>query len=95
MPSSCITVNIVANNFGMSFSPANASLTAGQCVKWHNAHSQTHTATSDGGSPCTFDTGNISPGATSAAVAISCTAGQVPTYHCKIHPSMTGSLTVN
>jgi plastocyanin len=80
-----ITINGIAG--GMSFSPASATVSAGQSVVWQNADAITHTAT--GGD---FDTGPIGPGQTSAPVTFS-TAGARP-YHCTIHPSMTGTLTV-
>jgi plastocyanin len=73
----------------MSFTPASPSLQAGQQVRWHNADVITHTATQDGGG---FDTGFISPGATSAPITL--TAASVIRYHCTIHPSMVGALNV-
>jgi plastocyanin len=73
----------------MSFTPASPSLQAGQQVRWHNADVITHTATQDGGG---FDTGFISPGATSAPITV--TAAGVVRYHCTIHPSMVGALNV-
>ena len=62
---------------------------AGQTVAWRNGDSVSHTATADGGA---FDTGIIAPGATSSPIMMSA-AGSVA-YHCAIHPSMVGSLTV-
>lgn len=82
-----LVIEIVAINGNMSFIPANASVQAGQLVRWHNAHLDTHTATQDGGG---FDTGFIRPGATSAPITI--TAPGTLTYHCQIHPSMVGSV---
>lgn len=79
----------MAINGNMSFVPATASLRAGDQVRWHNAHDTTHTATQDGGG---FDTGLITPGATSAPITAS-TAGLLR-YHCEIHPSMVGALDV-
>jgi plastocyanin len=73
----------------MSFSPATTSLQAGQQVRWHNADAITHTATQNGGG---FDTGLIPPGGTSATITVS-TAGTIG-YHCAIHPSMVGTLSV-
>lgn len=85
-----VTIEIVANNGSLSFSPNPSSVTVGQTVAWHNAIGTAHTATADGGA---FDTGNLSSGATSAPIAMT-TAGSFP-YHCGIHPSMVGTLTVN
>jgi plastocyanin len=85
-----VTIEIVSNNGSSSFSPNPATARVGQTVAWHNAHSQTHTATSSGS---TFSTGNISPGATSAPITMG-TAGSFA-YHCTPHPSMVGTLQVN
>jgi plastocyanin len=82
-----MTITIGGINGAMSFSPNPASVRVGQQVVWHNAHSITHTAT--GGS---FDTGNIGPGGTSAPITLS--ASGTIGYHCTIHPSMVGTLSV-
>jgi plastocyanin len=66
-----------------------ASLRVGQQVRWHNADTETHTATQDGGG---FDTGLIRPGATSAPITV--TASGTLRYHCEVHPSMVGALDV-
>src|SRR5260370_34734419 len=71
------------------FSPNPIRITAGSTVTWTNTTAPTHTSTSDTGA---WNTGNIAPGATSAAVSFP-TAGTF-TYHCAIHPSMTGSVVV-
>jgi plastocyanin len=73
----------------MSFSPALAALKAGQTVAWRNADAIVHDMAQDGGG---FDTGRVSPGATSAPIKISA-AGQIA-YHCTIHPGMVGALSV-
>jgi plastocyanin len=83
------TITIVGENGSNSFSPNPDTVTVGQTVAWHNAAGITHTATANGG---TFNTGNISSGGTSAAIAMS-TPGSFP-YHCSIHPTMTGTLVV-
>jgi plastocyanin len=72
------------------FSPKPIQITVGSTVTWTNTTAPTHTATSDTGA---WDTGNIASGATSAAVSFP-TAGTF-TYHCAIHPSMTGSVVVS
>jgi plastocyanin len=72
-----------------SYAPNPANVQAGQQVRWHNADGTAHTATQDGGG---FDTGAISPGATSAPVTIT-TTGTL-NYHCAFHPSMVGTLNV-
>jgi plastocyanin len=88
-PAPTIVIQIVAINGNMSFSPATANVRVGQQVVWHNAHSDTHTATQDGGG---FDTGLIRPGATSAPITV--TAPGTLRYHCEIHPVMVGVLDV-
>ena len=72
------------------FSPKPIQVTVGSTVTWTNATAPVHTATSDSGA---WDTGNITPGATSSAVSFP-TAGTFA-YHCAIHPSMTGSVVVS
>jgi plastocyanin len=72
-----------------NYSPSPDTVTVGQTVAWKNNDSITHTATANGGA---FNTGNVSSGATSAAMTMN-TVGSFP-YHCSIHPSMTGILVV-
>jgi len=86
---SAVVIEIVAIDGNMSFTPDTASLRVGQQVRWHNAHTVTHTATQDGGG---FDTGLIPPGSTSAPITVN-TPGTLR-YHCEIHPSMVGALNV-
>ncbi|MFI5184931.1 MAG: plastocyanin/azurin family copper-binding protein [Vicinamibacteria bacterium] len=85
-----VVITITGISGGMSFSPSPASVKAGQTVAWRNNGGTTHTATQDGGGG--FDTGPISDGATSAPIKMS-TAGTL-SYHCAIHPSMVGSVSV-
>jgi plastocyanin len=73
---------------GFAFSPQSVTVAVGDTVTWSNADAQNHTATANGGS---FDTGTIG-GNTSKSVTFS-TAGAFA-YHCKIHPSMTGTIVV-
>jgi plastocyanin len=89
VPAADITIEIVANNGSSSYAPSPTTVLIGKTVAWHNAHSMTHTATADGGA---FATGNLSPGATSQPITMT-TAGSFP-YHCGLHPSMVGTLTV-
>ncbi len=73
----------------MAFSSSALTVTSGTTVKWTNNDAITHTVTADDG---TFDSGNIAPGGT-----YSHTFSGVGTYayHCSIHPSMKGKITVN
>ena len=84
-----VTITIAGMNGSNSYSPNPATVKVGQKVAWRNADSLPHTATADGAA---FDTGTIAPGATSSPITISA-AGSFP-YHCAIHPSMVGALTV-
>jgi plastocyanin len=84
-----VTITILGMNGGQSFSPNPGSVKVGQTVAWKNNDAITHTATADSGS---FDTGAIPPGGTSNPITMS-TAGTFG-YHCSIHPTMTGTLTV-
>ena len=84
-----VTITIVGMNGSQSFSPNPATVKVGQTVAWKNADVITHTATANGGA---FNTGNIAAGATSNPIMMS-TAGSFD-YHCSIHPSMVGTLTV-
>ena len=71
-----------------AFNPASMTIKAGASLTWTNADSTTHTVTADDG---TFDSGNVASGATfSHAFA---TAGTFA-YHCNIHSSMKGTITV-
>jgi plastocyanin len=56
-------------------------------VSWHNADNEVHRVVLNDGE---LDTGNIAPGAFSAAMSL---AAPGP-YHCTIHPDMVGSITV-
>ena len=79
----------VINIPGMSFSPGTVTVKVGTIVKWTNSDAMVHTATSDNGT--TFDTGNISPGA--SATYTTTVTGSF-TYHCTVHNTMTGTLIV-
>jgi copper binding plastocyanin/azurin family protein len=82
-------ITITGENGNMSYSPSSATAKVGQTVIWRNADSTTHTATANGGA---FNTGTIGPGGQSSLLMGS--AGNF-NYHCSIHPSMVGSLSVS
>ena len=73
---------------GNTFDPATLTIQAGQTVRFSNHDGFAHTATSDTGA---FDTGNIAGGASGEERFDD--AGTFP-YHCKIHPSMKGTIVV-
>jgi plastocyanin len=84
-----VTITINGMNGSQSFSPDPSTAKVGQTVAWRNADSITHTATANGGA---FNTGNIAPGATSSPITM--TAAGSFDYHCQIHPTMVGTLSV-
>jgi plastocyanin len=72
-----------------TFDPANITATVGQTVTFTNNDSAPHTATLDDGS-CT--TPNINENASSALTFNA--AGTYP-FHCNVHPTMKGTITVS
>ena len=71
-----------------AFDPAALTVPVGTSVTWTNNDSTAHTVTSDDG---TWDSGRIDVGGTYSHVFDQ--AGTF-TYHCGIHTSMTGTITV-
>jgi plastocyanin len=84
-----VVITITGMNGNLSYAPNPAAIRVGQTVAWKNADSLPHTATANGGG---FDSGTLSAGATSSAIPM--TAAGTFAYHCAIHGSMTGTLTV-
>jgi plastocyanin len=78
--------SVAIENF--AFNPADVTAAVGETITWTNSDSAGHTATLDDGA---CDTGTIGPDASSGLVFD--TAGTY-TYHCTIHPNMTGSITI-
>ncbi len=77
---------VTIQNF--AFNPATITVSVGGSVTWTNKDNTGHTVTFDQGGT-TSDT--IQPGSTYNQTFQ--TAGTF-TYHCKIHPTMTGTVTV-
>ena len=71
-----------------TFSPGDVTAAVGETITWTNEDSAAHTVTLDDGA---CDTGNIGQGTTAGLVFDA--AGTYP-YHCKIHPNMTGTITI-
>ena len=80
-------VEIVATG-ASTFSPASATIEAGQSVCWENDGTETHTVTSDAGS--LFD---VNLGVNSVFIRTFEAAGSFP-YHCELHEGMVGTITV-
>ena len=72
-----------------TFDPADVTATVGQVVAFTNQDSVPHTFTLDDGS---CDTGQIANGAAGAIQFDA--AGSYP-FHCTVHPSMKGTVTVS
>lgn len=71
-----------------SFQPADVSVEIGGSVSWVNQDSSAHTVTFDS---LSIDSGSLASGKTFSATFS--TLGQY-TYHCSIHPAMTGTVSV-
>jgi plastocyanin len=84
-PDNAITINIVAMNGAMSFSPDPATVAPGRVVVWHNVDTTTHHVVLNDNE---LDTGDIAPGAFSAPMPLVAASA----YHCSIHPEMVGSI---
>jgi plastocyanin len=74
---------------GMAFNPSTITIAANTTIIWTNKDAITHTVTSDA---ALFDSGSIGPNTTYSHTFA--TAGTF-TYHCKVHPTMTASVTAN
>jgi plastocyanin len=81
------TRTVSIQNF--SFKPANITIKPGTKVIWINRDSTQHTATANNGR--SFDSGPLGPGQRFSHTFKR--AGK-KAYHCEIHPSMKGSVTV-
>lgn len=80
------TASVSISNF--SFQPGSLQVKAGTTVQWTNNDSTAHTVTSN---TSVFDSGTLAVGST-----FSFQFNQTGTfaYHCNIHPTMTGTITV-
>ena len=73
---------------GMAFSPSTITVSTNTTVTWTNKDAIGHTVTSDSG---LFDSGTV---ATNGSFTYTFATAGTFTYHCKIHPTMTGSVVV-
>jgi plastocyanin len=70
------------------FEPADATIQPGDTITWTDEGAHPHTVTADDGS---FDSGTLQPG---QSFSWTFTNPGTVTYHCNIHPFMTGSVSV-
>jgi plastocyanin len=80
---------VAASIVDLAFDPATVSAKVGDVITWTNKGAVGHTVTVDTVPAC--DSGTIAAGATSSFTFS--VAGSYP-FHCKIHSSMTGTVTV-
>jgi len=75
----------------IAFHPQNVAVHEGQAVRWTNDDDVAHTVTAQSGA--TFDSGTLKPGIKAFYETTMRNAGTV-TYHCTIHPNMTGKIKI-
>ena len=81
------TTSVQIKNF--AFSPTSIRINLGDTVTWTNNDGTPHTVTKDGGyGP---DSSSVSPGST---YTFTYTKKGTFSYHCSIHPDMTGKVVV-
>jgi plastocyanin len=88
-PSHVVTIDVAEVNGPYSFFPSPAMVATGQTVVWMNSDTVTHHVVFD--ENAAMDTGALAPGTTSQPMAIGAGTWN---YHCSIHPTMVGTLTV-
>jgi len=81
-----VTHNVTIQNF--SFNPSSITIKKGDTIVWTNKDSMAHTITGNNGGPASSP---ISANSTYSFMFNN--IGAFP-YHCSIHPSMTGTVTV-
>ena len=79
--------NIAIQSTG--FNPATVTVMVGSKITWTNTDTGDHTVTSDDGT--SFNSGTISPNGT---FSFTPTMNGTITYHCSLHPTMTGRIQV-
>jgi plastocyanin len=86
--SSVVTIDIAERNGPNSFYPSPASVGTGQTVVWRNDDTIAHHVVFDA---IQVDAGTLAPGTLSQPITI---AAGTWGYHCAIHPSMVGTVTI-
>ena len=89
-PTADVTISIVGSSGTQAFTPNPAAARVGQTFVFRNTVGNTHRIVADTGA---WDAGTVASGATSTVITAS-GVGSVA-FHCTIHGSMTGSLTVS
>jgi plastocyanin len=84
--SNVATIQIVGSVGAQAFNPNPAAMTSSRNVVWNNSDDEVHRIVANDGS---FDTGNLAPGATSAAIPVSASGAR---YHCSLHVTMVGAV---
>lgn len=74
-----------------AFDPSTLTVKAGTAVTWVNNDGAPHALVSDNGAPVSFSSDTLAPG---AAYSFTFTQAGTYPYHCSIHPSMKGTVTV-
>lgn len=74
---------------GMAFNPSTITVAANTTITWTNKDAVTHTVTSN---PALFDSGSIGK---NGIYSYTFTTAGTYSYYCKVHPTMTASVTVN
>jgi plastocyanin len=75
----------------IAYHPQNVAVHEGQAVRWTNDDDVAHTVTAQSGA--TFDSGTLKPGIKAFYETTMRNAGTV-SYHCTIHPNMTGKIRI-
>ena len=88
VPATNSLIDVAEINGPYSFYPSPATVRPGQVIVWRNSDAVTHHVVFD---DLSVDTGTLAPGTSSQPITVG--PGNW-TYHCAIHPSMTGSVTV-
>ena len=83
-------VKIVSKGYNFAFEPSSLTVHAGENVTWVNNAGVDHTVVSDNAAD-PFNSGVIANGQSYTHQFAQ--VGEFP-YHCSIHPSMTGTITV-
>jgi plastocyanin len=74
-----------------AFTPSTLTIKPGTTVTWTNEDGTSHTVVSDSGTPVPFTSQTLVNG---ASFQFTFTRPGSYTYHCSIHPSMTGTIIV-